>query len=184
MHTQNLNFVRPYPVGSGWLSWTFSPQHKLTFRNNLSVNHPSYIQICWYERHGNYLTQIFRGKEDLKSTHTFALGLEYEFKYKRFLSTTKLSYSSRMDEVDQTYTREVIEDRNYQVFTWVNASDSHIYGATEILGWLFWPLAACWIYILFLFEDLPLLLSIFTGAPGFGGRHLLSECIKLLVNNV
>ena len=135
VHTQNLNFVRPYPVGSGWLSWTFSPQHKLTFRNNLSVNHPSYIQICWYERHGNYLTQIFRGKEDLKSTHTFALGLEYEFKYKRFLSTTKLSYSSRMDEVDQTYTREVIEDRNYQVFTWVNASDSHIYGATEILGW-------------------------------------------------
>ena len=135
VHTQNLNFVRPYPVGSGWVSWTFSPRHKVTFRNSLTVSHPSYIQICWYERHGNYLTQLYRGKEDLKSTFTSTFGLEYEFKYKRFLSTTRISSSRRTDEVDQTYSNVEIEGRNYQVFTWVNAADSRIYGITEILGW-------------------------------------------------
>ena len=135
VHTQNLNFVRPYPVGSGWVSWTFSPRHKVTLRNSLSVNHPSYIQICWYERHGNYLTQLYRGKEDLKSPFTATFGLEYEFKYKRILSTSRLSYSRRTDEVDQTYSNQEIEGRNYQVFTWVNAADSRIYSVTEILGW-------------------------------------------------
>jgi hypothetical protein len=134
-HTQNLQFQRLYLVGDSYLSWTFSPSHKLYLRSKSSVSHPSYIQICWYERQGNYLTQIYRGKESLRSVTSDAVSLEYEFKYKRFSSTTTFSYTSKRDEIDQTFTNETIDGRDYQVFTWVNASNSRVLGFSEKLGW-------------------------------------------------
>ena len=134
-HSQALQLRPVYPVGSGWVSWTFSPQHKITLRNTLSVKHPDYIQICWYERQGAYMNQIYRGKEDLLSIQTSVVGLDYEFKYKRFVSKTMLTYTVRRNEIDQTYSNEIIDERAYQVFTWVNAADSHGTGVWEELGW-------------------------------------------------
>ena len=134
-HEQSLQIRPVYPVGEGRVSWTFSPRHKITIRNSMSARHPDYIQICWYERQGAYMNQVYRGKESLLSVHTNAWGLDYEFKYKRFVSTTLLSYTVRRNEIDQTYANETIDDRAYQVFTWVNAADSRSTGIWEELGW-------------------------------------------------
>ncbi len=135
IHNQSLQIRPVYPVGDGRVSWTFSPQHKITLRNSMSVRHPDYIQICWYERQGAYMNQVYRGKESLRSVHTSAWGLDYEFRYKRFVSTTTLSYTVRRNEIDQTYSNETIDNRAYQVFTWVNAADSRSTGIWEELGW-------------------------------------------------
>jgi len=134
-HPQELQLKRIYLVGESRIDWKISPMHKLILRHKASVAHPSYIQICWYERQGNYLTQIYRGKESLLSTPTTAFNLEYEFRYKRFVSTTTMGYTLRNDEIDQTFTKEIIDGRDYQVFTWVNAADSRIVGFSEKLSW-------------------------------------------------
>ena len=135
IHQQALKLKRPYLVGNSLISWQITTGHKLAFRNNISVRHPSYIQICWYERQGNYLTQIYRGKENLLSTQTYAFFLDYEFRHKRLFSTTTLSLTARRNEIDQTFTNETIDGRDYQVFTWVNAADSRILGFSQQLGW-------------------------------------------------
>ncbi len=135
IHQQSIKERRPYPVGNASVNWQIAPGHKLGFRNKISIKHPTYIQICWYERQGNYLTQIYRGKENLLPTQTYAFHLDYEFRHKRFLSTTTLSYTNRLDEIEQTFNNETIDGRDYQVFTWVNAADSRILGFSQQLGW-------------------------------------------------
>lgn len=134
-HHQNLKTQRPYPVGNALISWAFSPSQKLVFKNKLSVKHPDYIQICWYERQGAYLNQIYRGKESLLPIQTGEYTLGYEFKKRRFFSTTEVSYTSRRNEIDQTFTKETINGRDYKVFTWVNASDSRVLSLEQKLGW-------------------------------------------------
>ena len=134
-HHQNLKLQRPYVVGKGSIGWQINPMHKVSFLNEITVRHPEYLQICWFERQGNFLTQVYRGKESLLSTQTTTFKLEYELKYKRFLSTTTLSYWTRTNEIDQTFTHETVDGREYQVFTWLNAADSRNSGITEVLGW-------------------------------------------------
>lgn len=134
-HKQRLKLRPPHPVGNGFISWNVSPSHRLTLRNRLEVRHPDYIQICWYERQGAYMNQIYRGKEKLRSIGIHTYSLDYEFRYRRFLATTGLAYVRRTNEIDQTFTNEMIEGREYQVFTWVNASHSHSTSISEQLGW-------------------------------------------------
>ena len=55
------------------------------------MSHPDYLKICWYDRTAGYLDQLYRGNEQLFSPTTYLYGLEYEFKYKRFLSQTNVS---------------------------------------------------------------------------------------------
>lgn len=134
-HHQNLKTQRPYPVGNALISWAFSPSQKLVFKNKLTVKHPDYIQICWYERQGAYLSQIYRGKESLHPVQTGEYTLGYECKSGHFVSNTEVSYTSRRNEIDQTFTKEMIDGRNYTVFTWVNSSDSRILSLEQKLGW-------------------------------------------------
>lgn len=130
-----VGLVRPYPVGSGNVSWKFSPRHKLTLTNKLSVSHPDYLKVCWYDRTGGYLDQLFRGNEKLYSTQTFDFSLAYEFRYKRFLASLTTSTFRRINEIDQTWSNEEIEGRMYKVFTWLNSADSDNFGLLGRLGW-------------------------------------------------
>ena len=134
-HKQKLKSRPVHPVGNGLISWTFSPNHKLTLLNRLEVRHPDYIQICWYERQGAFLNQIYRGKESLRSIRTMTFNLDYGYTYMRFNANTAVSYTRNYNEIDQTYNNEVIEGRQYQVFTWVNASHSHSTAISGRLGW-------------------------------------------------
>ena len=132
---RKMDFVTPYPFGDGWVKWTISPMHSLTLSNKIEVFHPAYLQICWYERQGNYPSQMYRGKETLKSREAWKYALTYDFKYSRFLSTTMLAATRNMNEVDQTYTNETINNIDYKVFTWLNASNSWNFEIEEKLGW-------------------------------------------------
>lgn len=134
-HQQPLKMQRPSIIGHALVGWQITPQHRVSLKNNISIKHPEYIQICWYERQGNYLTQIYRGKESLLPTQTRSYALEYAFNHKRFQSSASVGYAYRDNEIDQTFTKEVIDGRDYQMFTWVNAADSRIFEFTGQLGW-------------------------------------------------
>lgn len=134
-HSQPLKIKGVYPVGKANIKWTISPGHSLNLTNKLSVSHPDYLKICWYDRTAGYLDQLYRGNEMLLSPWTQRYGLEYEYKGKRFSSKTTLSYTNVRNEIDQTWSNEEIDGRQYKVFRWINSSDSHSAGITEKLGW-------------------------------------------------
>ena len=135
VHQQRLKIKGVYPVGKGNVKWTISPHHSLNLTNQFSVSHPDYLKICWYDRTAGYLDQLYRGNEQLISPWTQRYGLEYEFKWKRFFTQTTISYTNVQNEIDQTWTNEEIDGREYKVFHWINSSDSHSAGITEKLGW-------------------------------------------------
>ncbi len=134
-HWETLKIRGVYPVGGANVKWTISPSHSLNLTNQMSVAHPDYLKICWYDRTAGYLDQLYRGNESLLSPTTDIYGLEYEFKYKRFLSRTAVSYKQVLNEIDQTWTNEEIEGRPYKVFKWLNAADSRSVGVSQKLGW-------------------------------------------------
>ena len=134
-HWQPLKIKGVYPVGKANFKWTISPMHSLNLTNQMSVSHPDYLKICWYDRTAGYLDQLYRGNESLRSPWTRIYGLEYLFNYKRFVSTTGVSYKRVVDEIDQTWSNEEIDGRQYKVFRWLNSADSRSLGITQKLGW-------------------------------------------------
>lgn len=124
-----------YPVGKANVRWNITPHHSLNLKNEMSVKHPDYLKICWYDRTAGYLDQLYRGNEQLRSPHTMIMGLEYQFKKNRFVSQTTVSYKQVQDEIDQTWSNKTIEGREYKVFEWINSADSRTLGLTQVLGW-------------------------------------------------
>ena len=111
-HQQPFRVKGIYPIGKANILWTFSPGHSLNFKNEMTVKHPDYLKICWYDRTAGYLDQLYRGNEQLRSPQTTLYELEYTFKHKRFLSKTSVSYKQVLDEVDQTWSNKTIEGRD------------------------------------------------------------------------
>jgi len=134
-HYQPLKIKGVYPVGRANIKWSINPKHSLNLTNRMSVTHPDYIKVCWYDRTAGYLDQLYRGNERLLSPQTRRYALEYEFKPNRFLTQTAVSYTRVADEIDQTWTNEEIGGREYKVFKWINAADSYTIGVSEKLGW-------------------------------------------------
>ncbi len=134
-HWQPLRIKGVYPVGKGNIKWTISPHHALNLSNKMSVKHPDYLKVCWYDRTAGYLDQLYRGNEHLYSPVTREYALEYAFNWGRFLASTAVSYIRANNEVDQTWNNEEIDGRQYKVFRWVNSSDSHGFGIVQKLGW-------------------------------------------------
>lgn len=134
-HWQAMSLHGVYPVGKGSLNWKIGQHHRLRLGNSLDVQHPDYFQICWYERTGGYLNQLYRGNEKLPSTRIRKYDLSYDFQTRHFLSNTAITLTRKVNETDQTWSDEEIEGRLYKVFTWINAADSWTLGATQKLGY-------------------------------------------------
>ena len=134
-HYQPLRIKGFYPVGNSNIKWNINPRHSLNLTHMMSVTHPDYIKVCWYDRTAGYLDQLYRGNEWLLSPQTRRYGLEYEFKKNRFATQTTVSYTRVIDEIEQTWTNEEIGGREYKVFKWLNMADSRTVGISEKLGW-------------------------------------------------
>lgn len=134
-HQQPLKIKGVYPVGKANVKWNMAPGHSLNLSNQMSVSHPDYIKVCWYDRTAGYMDQLYRGNEQLLSPMTRRYALAYEFKAKRFLSNTSLSFTRVVNEIDQTWSNEEIEGRQYKVFRWLNAADSWAGGLSQSFGW-------------------------------------------------
>lgn len=134
-HKQGMQLHRPYAVGNGAFSWQIAAGHILSITNTLYVRHPTYLQVCWYDRSSGYIDRLYRGNPQLKSNVIRAYGFVYQFRHKRFNASTTVQYVRSRNEIVQTWFREEIDDRQYQVFTWVNGADSRQLGISQSLGW-------------------------------------------------
>ena len=134
-HNQGMQYHKPYVVGQSRFTWQMAAGHSLSLTNNLSVNHPSYLQVCWFDRTGSYIDRLYRGNPYLKSTVSQKYGLSYTFWHNSFYATCSLSYSHSRNEIVQTWFSEQIDGRQYQIFTWLNGSDSKQMGVEHIVGW-------------------------------------------------
>ena len=134
-HSDKMSGTNPHVVGNSSFSWDFSPEHHLAFTNSMAVSHPGYIQICRFERTGGFADQLWRGNPDLKSSAFTTFGLTYNYNGKHFITFTTASYGRRIKEVDQYFKKEIIDGREYKVFSWENSSNSHIFSASERIGY-------------------------------------------------
>ena len=134
-HRQPIGLLGPYPDGNASLTWTLSDRHKLGVTHAVGVDYPNYFQLCWYDRTGGYVDQLFRGNADLAASLHSRYGMTYELKLKRFRYKMRNAVTRRIDEIDQTWTNEEIEGRLYKVFHWVNAADSWSFGTAHRVGY-------------------------------------------------
>lgn len=134
-HKQGLQIQQPYVVGNGYFAWQMGAGHSLSLTNMMTVRHPSYLQVCWYDRSGGYIDRLYRGNPDLKSNVVRNYGLNYTFRHKRFLVSSAVSFTRSRNEIVQTWFWDEIDGRQYQIFTWVNGSESRILGFEQKIGW-------------------------------------------------
>lgn len=133
--TQPFRIKGVYPIGKANIRWTISPRHSLNFKNEMTVKHPDYLKVCWYDRTAGYIDQLYRGNENLRSPQTMLYGLEYAFNIGKFLAKTSVTYKQILDEIDQTWSNEDIGGRQYKVFRWLNSADSRSLGLFQSIGW-------------------------------------------------
>ncbi len=125
----------PHVVGKSSFSWKIHPSHELGLSHERTVKHPTYIQTCSFERPGAFINQIWRGNPELKSNTSSTFSVDYKFRYKRFSASSSTFYTRKLNEVDQTFRMEKIDEREYKVFTWMNSSNSHVMGMNNTLSW-------------------------------------------------
>ena len=101
---QALMMLPPSPVGNARLDWKISDVHKVGVTHEVGVDYPDFLEICWYDRSGGYIDQLFRGNVDLISTLHSRYGIVYELKYRRFRYRTDNFITRRINEIDQTWT--------------------------------------------------------------------------------
>ena len=134
-HKQPIALLGPYPKGNAVLTWAITDQHKLGVTHAVGVDYPNYFQMCWYDRTGGYVDQLFRGNADLAASLHSRYGMTYDLKIKRFRYRMSNAVTRRINEIDQTWTNEEIEGRLYKVFHWVNAADSWSFGTAHRFGY-------------------------------------------------
>ena len=123
------------PVGGSRFIWKITDVHRLGVTHDVGADYPDYLKICWYDRTGGYVDQLFRGNTDLVTTRHSRYGLTYDLKYRRFHYVTTNAITRRINEIDQTWFNEEIEGRLYKVFRWVNSADSWSFGTSHRFGW-------------------------------------------------
>ena len=133
--SQPLLLQGPYPSGRAHLSWKISDNHKLSIIHEVGVHYPYYLELCWFDRPGGYADQLTRGNGGLLPTLNSSYGFSYELRHRRFRYSMTNAVIRELNEIDQTWSREVIDGRPYQVFVWVNSADSWSFGTTHRIGW-------------------------------------------------
>ena len=134
-HMDTPTTVIPHVTGKSSLTWKISPSHDLGVSHSREVKHPTYLQTCSFDRPGAFINQIWRGNQELKSNISSTLSIDYKFHRKRFSASLSTFYTRKLDEVDQTYSVETINGQEYKVFTWMNSSNSNLWGITPSLSW-------------------------------------------------
>lgn len=133
---QALSVRPPVEVGNLGGRWQVAPKHTVNWSGSWNVLRPTYQNICWYQRQGNYENQLFQGNPDLAPTRTLNAQLGYRFVHKRFYTEFTSSYSRRDDEVVQTFWHEALENRDFTIFSWINAARTRTFVERLGVGWM------------------------------------------------
>ena len=133
---QALSVRPPEVVGTLGGRWRPGPKHTVTWSGSWNVQRPTYRNICWYQRQGNYDNQLYQGNPNLDPTRTLQALVGYRFVHKRFYAEFTSTYSRRDDEVVQTFRHQKIDGRDFTIFSWVNAARTRTFVERLGVGWM------------------------------------------------
>ena len=132
---QALSVRPPVVVGALGGRWRPAPKHTVTWSASWNVQRPGYQNICWYQRQGNYANQLVQGNPELAPTRTLNAQVGYGFVYQKFYADFTSTFTRREDEVVRTFRNEIIDDKKFTIFTWVNAARTRTFVERLGLGW-------------------------------------------------
>ena len=101
-------------------SFKFNERNKVTLSSTHSIKRPSYKQICWYPREGDYDNQIIKGDPNLKHSVTNTTTLSYTHSHKYSYLTFNYRYTHNEREIEETFYVDTTTGRKITIFTWVN----------------------------------------------------------------
>jgi len=117
-------------------AFDLSPGHTLSARFSRNDDRPDYLQICWFPRYSSvYADEIYMGNPDLKNSVTTSARLSYDFSYKKFSTQLTVGDVFKPRKIEQTYSNEVIDGKEYRVYTWINGGKSNEVNTSLSLGW-------------------------------------------------
>lgn len=134
-HYQDLSWQAPLVIGRTFLEWMPFAGHLLVLGNTISVSRPGYLQICDYERQGADPAQLFRGNPQLLPTRAISTDLTWRFRFKRFQINTFTNYTFRLNEVEQVFWDETVDDKDYRIFTWLNTAYGRTFNQNMRISW-------------------------------------------------
>lgn len=110
--------------------------HSFNVRLWRSNDRPSYEQICWFPRFSKiYADEIYVGNPDLKNSITTNAKLSYKYEYKRLSVNFDLTDNYQPRKITGTYNNEIINDKEYRVYTWINGGQSNEIKASVSPRW-------------------------------------------------
>lgn len=132
---EKVNWRPPSTIGNIQFYWNPAKAHRLMAGGSRSISHPSYQQICWYERQGAVEGQLFRGDPSLNPTVRNSAFLDYQLNIKRFRFTSRSTLIHTSDEIEQYFQTEEIDGRPYTVFLWGNTAYGDSYNQVAVVSW-------------------------------------------------
>ena len=109
-------------IGNIQFYWKPSPAHIIAIGGSRTIAHPSYQQICWYERQAAVEGQLFRGDPDLYPTVWTSEYIDDQLTIKKFHFSSRSTLSHSANEIEQFFITEDIDGRPYTVFMWDNTA--------------------------------------------------------------
>ncbi len=110
--------------------------HIFTLDCSRDESRPDYLEICWFPRRGlQYANEIYVGNRELNNMVTANVRGGYEFSFARFKASFALAHDYQHHKIEQTFSTQMIDDREYRIYTWVNGGKSHETNGTLLLSW-------------------------------------------------
>jgi len=110
--------------------------HEFKLGGNRSEIRPGYLEICWFPRQSpQYANEIYQGNEKLLPTICADAYFSYKYTFKRFSTLLDIGHNYTRRKIEQTYNNDVIDGREYRIFTWINGGRSHETNVVVKLSW-------------------------------------------------
>lgn len=117
------------------LRYGFNGGHSVGLNAKRNIARPQYLSLCWFPRTGSDAEELTRGNPFLLPIKTYTFNLDYMFRKGRFSSVLELGENLEQDRIENTFSREILDDREYRVYTWINAGWSSALFARLALKW-------------------------------------------------
>lgn len=100
--------------------WAISPKHNVGISYKQSLTHPTYLQLCWFPRTGDYENEQLMGNPDLKPSLKGNASLSYTFRSGFFTAKLEGTSTINWDKIEKVFNNK----DGFRVYTWINSGRS------------------------------------------------------------
>lgn len=132
---QSYDFKDPALIGNSEAEFRIAENHFVAVGYSTSIKRPTYFQLCWYVREGEYTNQYIMGNPNLKTARSFRNSLSYRIRLRKFSSEVSSSYTRNKKQLEQTFYETELDGVPIKVFTWVNSVFSKVWNTSCYARW-------------------------------------------------